>query len=457
MNKRLPARRLTLLLFALAIILLVSFGSYSFITTTHKADAAGAFIPHPVVVSPNYFDAGQADTSGFFPCQSAASTVRCYAPEQFQTAYAIKPLLARGLQGQGRTIVIIDAYQSKTIREDLATFSHTFQLPDANLSVIAPDGVPAWNPKDTNMVAWGTEISLDVQWAHAVAPLAKIVLVEAKSNQDADLLSVTKYAVTHNLGDVISQSFGEAERCADPAIMRAEHEVFKEAARKQITLLASSGDDGSAQQTCDGNNYIFSASTPASDPLVTAVGGTQLIANLQTGAYMSESVWNETASGYGAGGGGFSTIYSRPDYQNKVSHMKGRGVPDISANAALNGGVLAAVSYLPEGKQGGPWHVFGGTSASSPEWAGLIALADQMAGHRLGQLNQALYKIGNSNTRNKAFHDIITGNNGFTGKNTNGQTITIDGYRAKTGWDAASGWGSPIAANLLPLLDDNDH
>ena len=128
------------------------------------------------------------------------------------------------------------------------------------------------------MVGWSSEISLDVEWAHAVAPGAAITLVLAKSNEDADILSATKYAVDHNLGEVISQSFGEGETCMDPNLLKQQHAVFQAANAKGITLIASSGDQGSAQPTCDGSSFFLSASSPASDPLVLGVGGTQLAA-----------------------------------------------------------------------------------------------------------------------------------------------------------------------------------
>jgi subtilase family serine protease len=460
MIKRILAFRFSIPLLVLAITLLASVVSFSLITVARKADAAGVFIPHPVFVNPTYSSAGQADAAGFFPCQSMTAAVHCFSPQQFQANYAIQPLLDSGVQGKGTTVVIIDAFQSITLNQDLTTFNSTFHLPDANLNVVAPDGIPAWNPQDTNMIGWGAEITLDVEWVHAIAPQAKIVLVEAKSNQDADILSATKYAITNNLGDVISQSFGEGESCADPAILRAEHALFVQATQEQITLVAAAGDTGSAQQSCNGSSFIFDASTPASDPLVTGIGGTEPLGNtvnnkgtqLTTNSYMPEAVWNETATGEGAGGGGFSKIYPRPDYQNQVSSAGGRGVPDVAINAAIDGGVLVNVSYLPTGKQGGPWHIFGGTSASCAEWAGLVALADQLAGHRLGQLNQALYQIGPDATSLDVFHDITAGNNAFIGPNAKGRMVSIPGFRAAPGWDPASGWGSPVAANLVPAL-----
>jgi subtilase family serine protease len=182
--------------------------------------------------------------------------------------------------------------------------------PDPSLGTftqIAPDGLTPFVTGDGNMTGWAEEISLDVLWAHAIAPGANIVLVLAKSNNDADILSVTKYAVDNNLGDVISQSFGESESCVDPNLLTQEHQVFAEATMKYITLFASSGDEGAALPTCDGTSWAKAASSPATDPLVTAVGGTELHAadycltalgcdpttHPAPGTYQSEIAWNE--------------------------------------------------------------------------------------------------------------------------------------------------------------------
>jgi len=402
------------------------------------AKAASPFNAHPVTVKPQYQDAGTASGPNVtFGCQHR-TVVPCYVPQQIRTAYDIQPLLDQGTDGTGRTIVIIDAYQSPTIKQDLALFDEVFGLPDPTLNIITPNGVPAFDPSDSNQVGWSAEISLDVEWAHAVAPGATIDLVLAPSNQDADILAVTQYAVDHNLGDVISQSFGEAESCADPNLLKAEHEVFQQATQKGMTIFASAGDQGAAQPTCDGSSYFLSASTPASDPLVTSVGGTHLTADQTTGAYGSESVWNDD---FGAGGGGFSTVYSRPPYQAPFGvPNNSRGVPDVAYNGDVAGGVLVAWG-VPAGV--GHFFIFGGTSAGSPQWAAIAALADQMAGARLGFINDALYHIGKKPKQQSDFHDITVGNNSFGG---------ITGYTAAPGWDAASGLGSPDVAKLVPDL-----
>ena len=391
---------------------------------------------------------GTAEPQGLvvFGCQTRPrlgppARAFCYGPDQIRAAYDIQPILAGGIDGAGGTIVIVDAFQSPTIQKDLAAFDTIWNIPaPPSFNIIAPDGLTPFDVTSPNQVGWSAEISLDVEWAHAVAPGANIDLVLAKSNDDVDILSATRYAVDHNLGDVISQSFGEAEACMDPTLVEQQHQVFAQATAKGITLFASSGDQGAGQPTCDGQSLMLSASTPASDPQVTGVGGTHLLADAHTGAYGSESVWNDD---FGAGGGGFSTIYRRPGYQAPVQgNNKQRGVPDVAYNGDVRGGVVAAWSVLFPANVVA-FFIFGGTSAGSPQWAGIVALADQMGGHRLGAINKTLYHIGKSDAYGAAFHDITSGNNSFEG---------AAGFEAVAGWDAATGLGTPDVANLIPLL-----
>jgi subtilase family serine protease len=404
---------------------------------------SGAKIP-AVGISPHYQVTGQVsaspDTPPTFSCQ-LSTPAGCYGPAQIRAAYGVDALAARGLTGAGRSIVIVDAFQSPTIQHDLSLFDAVFELPDPTLDIVAPDGLTPFDPNDGNMIGWSGEITLDVEWAHAIAPAARIVLVLAKSNQDADILSATRFAVDHSLGDVISQSFGEAEQCMDPSLLRQQHEVFARATLKGITLLASSGDQGAAN-TCDGVTFFKAASTPATDPLVTSVGGTILDANGLTGAYNGEVVWNEPVF-EAAGGGGFSVLYRTPIYQ-ALQRLPSRGVPDVAYNAAIIGGVLAVWSSSGLGQN--LVFRFGGTSAGSPQWAGLTVLANQRAHKRLGFLNPRLYLLAATPGYNALFHDITVGDNTFHG------TPEIPGFPARQGWDAASGLGSPKADALVPAL-----
>ena len=401
-----------------------------------------------------YQYAGSAEGSGSlrFGCQLRLQSFTsprpwCYGPDQIRAAYDVQPLLDAGITGAGRTIVIVDAFQSPTIRQDLALFDAVWGLPNPTLNIIAPDGLTPFNFGDGNQVGWSAEISLDVEWSHVIAPGATLDLVLAKSNQDADILSATKYAVDHNLGDVISQSFGEGEICMDPAIQTAQHQVFQEAVDKGITLFASAGDQGAAQPTCDGTSFFLSASTPASDPNVTSVGGTNLFADAHSGAYGHEVVWQDgPGNGTGVGGGGFSVLYSRPGYQAPFSSNHARGVPDISYDAGVWGGVVGAWG-VPFGV--GAFFIFGGTSAGSPQWSGITALADQKFGGREGALNKSLYHIAKTPDGAGVFHDITVGTN-TCGVDVCGAAVT--GFAATPGWDAASGLGTPDVAKLIQAL-----
>lgn len=425
---------------------------------TATASAASMVVPSRVTVAPAHVLV-KAASAAHFACQDRPIGVgRCYSPQQIRTAYGFDSLLQAGFTGKGRTIVIIDAYQNPYVASDLAIFDSTFGLPDPVFTTIAPQGVPPFDFNDGNMTGWAGEITLDVQWSHAIAPAANIVLVEARSNNDQDILNATKYAVDHRLGDVISQSFGEGESCMDPMLLKQQHALFAKATRQGMTLFASSGDDGATQPACDGSDAVFlSASTPASDPNVTAVGGTTLNAKAN-GKYVGEYAWSEgvdigipclTVDNDGCSGGGFSTLFKRPDFQAHAGVPRGaRGVPDVAYDAAVDGGVLThdGVDLFLAGYDPiDPTHFyrFGGTSAGSPQWAGLTAIADQMAHRQLGNINDRLYDIAQSPWYGAAFHDITKGTNNFLG---------ITGFTAGRGWDAVTGLGTPKANVLVPLL-----
>jgi len=423
---------------------------------------------HPIIVKP-LFSNPQILAPGavHFGCQSnpisGARGPRCYQPAQIQKAYGYSGLLASGVSGKGRTIVIVDAFSNPYVANDLAIQDATFGLPaPPSYKAVAPQGVPAFDPTDEDMDGWAEEITLDVLWSHAMAPGASIVLVEAKSDQDADILSATKWAIDNNVGNVISQSFSEAETCVDPSILSQEHAVFQEAVNKGMTLFASSGDSGASQLSCDGSSAILSAGAPASDPLVTGVGGTTLNANDPDGAYLGETAWTEQLFGcnppaiafddINCSGGGFSTLYSRPSFQETlVSGGSGRGVPDVSYDAGVNGGVLTHcgicnVMFGFDPSNAAVFFVFGGTSSGSPQWAALTADAQQLAGHPVGNINPLLYQLAAQPSMYAAdFHDVTTGNNDV-------DEIGGQGYNARTGWDPVTGLGTPNAANLLPAL-----
>ena len=183
---------------------------------------------------------------------------------------------------------------------------------------------------------------------------------------------------------------------------------------------------------------------PASSPLVTAVGGTSLYADTN-GKYQLETVWN---NGLGAGGGGESQQFSEPLYQKLLpnSAQKAlrnyRGIPDVAYNADPNTPILIYVGFFPNPNDNG-YYFIGGTSEGSPQWAGIIADANQLAGHPLGFLNLKLYSLAALVGQSQFFHDITIGNNSFNG---------VPGYAATAGWDLASGWGTPNLGKLVGEL-----
>jgi subtilase family serine protease len=404
--------------------------------------AAPAIVSH--AVSPAMGGLAQfqdlGDASDLTTIRTGCPIPICYTPAAFRTAYDIQHLIDAGTTGAGTTIVIVDAFQNPNIRQDLAQFDAAWDLPPANLDIKAPDGLTAFDKTSTLQKGWAVEISLDVEWAHAIAPGADLMLVLAKSEQDTDLLSATRFAIDHGLGEVITQSFGESESCADPALLSRQHAVFERAASRGITLLAASGDLGATNPLCAGPGVASTAnvSTPASDPDVTAVGGTSLVVNPASGAYVSETAWNETFHGQpvGASGGGFSAVYRRPGYQAPfIDDNSARGLPDVAYSSGLIGApVVVAMNRVGPGV---------GTSAGTPQWAGIDALARQFAGHRQSQLNIRLYHVAKSDGYSVAFHDITTGNNTFDG---------VKGFSAGPGWDAVTGLGTPDVAKLVPLL-----
>ena len=431
-------------------------------------------------VGPQAIPANVAGPSyGLFTCQlGLVPGVACYDPYQVRHAYGIDNLVNAGFDGKGKTIVIVDAFQDPALVSDLSYFNSFYGLPSLNglgdpfnsslgtFTQVAPDGL---GPVDEG---WAGEITLDVLWAHAIAPGANIVLDLAKSSDDADILSATQYAVDHNLGDIISQSFGENESCVDSTLLKAQHQLFVKATLKHITLFASSGDEGAAQLTCDPDSttYVKAASSPASDPLVTAVGGTELhaadycltsrgcdpIANPAPGTYQGEIAWNEPDPENGdiATGGGFSVLYKAPFFQRLLTRGgKQRGVPDVAYSAAVYHGVL--VRFY------GDWYLFGGTSAGSPQWAAIAAIADQKAGRRLGFINAALYLYSLfPKGYSTLFHDVTSGNNSVVEYDINKNPEAVQGFSAGTGWDATTGLGSPKADQLVSFLtrftSDND-
>ena len=407
----------------------------------------------------------------------------CYQPAQFQQAYDLKPLYNIGLDGKGSTIVIVDAFGSPTIAADLQHFDQTFGLPDPpSFQVIQPAGaIPAY-PADpfgtVDRSGWAAETTLDVEWSHVMAPGANILLVETPESETAgvqgfpQIIQAENYVINHNLGDVISQSFGAAEQTfpSKKSILDLRSS-FANAANNHVTVLAASGDQGASGDLPDLSCCYPGRVTswPSSDPLVTSVGGTQLHLDAKGNRLAPDNVWNDLLSvGQGAGGGGRSSVFPRPAFQDPVSGVVGvaRGTPDVSLSAAIDGAVDFYYSFCDYGRAAGPglapplcgpqWHLVGGTSEAAPLFAGIVAIADQAAGHRLGWLNAALYGHVNQHL-NGGLVDITAGTNTYEFCSAScGKASEIDGivpgYRATVGYDLASGLGTVDATRFVAAL-----
>jgi subtilase family serine protease len=398
----------------------------------------------------------------------ALTGVACYSPSQIEQHYDLGPLYARALDGSGSTIVIVDAFGSPTIASDLKAFDAAFGLPDPKLSIIQPAGpVPAFSPTAFNgdEVSWAFETSLDVEWSHAIAPGANIVLVETPVDETEgvqgfpEIVTAENYVIDHHLGDVISQSFGATEQTF-PGVQSLLNlrSAYRNAQKHRVTVLASAGDFGATDLYADGSCcYPHAVSAwPATDPLVTSLGGTEVAPNPDGSPQplANDVVWNDASSPPltdGATGGGLSSVFARPTFQASVAGRVGaaRGVPDISMSASISGAVLIYASFASPG-----YYQVAGTSEASPLFAGIVAIADQVAHHRLGFINDRLYDLGQ--TTNTGIVDVTSGNNDFTFADAhNGGTLTtVSGFVAQPGFDLASGWGSIDAAQFIPALVD---
>jgi subtilase family serine protease len=394
-------------------------------------------------------------------CQ-ADFRINCYTPVQYRVAYDLNKLYAKGITGAGKTIVIVDSFGSPTIASDLHTFDTQFGFPDPQLQIEQFGTIPPFDPTNSTMVGWAEETTLDVEYAHSIAPGAKIVLAETPVAETEgvtgfpEMMNAEESLINQGVGDVITQSFGATEQTFpgvstgdDSSLLNLRY-AYKDAYAHHVTVLASSGDTGATNYESDGETLYPSRVTgwPATDPLVTAVGGTQLNLDQAGRKITPDVVWND---GIGAGGGGDSAVFSRPLYQIGVAKTVGarRGVPDISMSAAVNGGCWVYMSFAgieSPGVSDPGWYIFGGTSEASPIFSGIVALANQVAGHRLGLINPALYTLGalhHLGLPETGIVDVTSGNNSFGG---------VTGFNAKAGYNMATGWGTIDAAKFVPAL-----
>jgi subtilase family serine protease len=347
-----------------------------------------------------------------------------------QISFTVGKQTVRG-DGSGQTIAIVNAYDTPTIFSDVNVFDQAFSINGSQtlyqqygsssqfLTRAEPEGTPGRDPSGL----WTIETELDVQWAHAIAPGAKILLVEAVTNSFTNLMNAVNYARNQPGVVVVSMSWGNTEFSGETGWdsyfttpsghLGGSNGLGGALLKGGVTFVAASGDHGAP------------ATWPATAPNVLAVGGTSLSVSA-AGNYLGEVAWSDS-------GGGYSTQEREPTFQRSVQTTGWRSAPDVAYNADPNNGFYVYTSLTLFGYQG--WFQVGGTSAGSPQWAALIAIADQgRALQGKGSLDgpsqtlQAIYSLPAGD-----FHDITSGSNG---------------YSAKPGYDPVTGRGSPVA-NLV--------
>jgi subtilase family serine protease len=408
--------------------------------------------------------------SAAIPATGPVCHFLCYSPAQLQQAYDF-PTGDRAPTGAGQTIVVVTAFGSPTLEADLAAFDTAFNVPSTTLTYCGAPNVGSPDPAVN--FGWGPETSADVEYAHAMAPGAQIVLVVSPTDDTVDMAATEAACLPKYPGAIVSQSFGEDETdVSDPAIAAAFdsfHATFAAATAAGGTVIASAGDFGA---TGVGGTDVV-AEYPSSDPLATAVGGTEGdpypggLIQVESGdkhgnndnhgkhggnsgdhkyakndnsrsAYGGEQVWNESDTLGIATGGAPSILFKTPTYQRGVNGSGWRTTADVAYDAAAQGG--EAVIWT--GRLG----VFAGTSIGSPHWAAIVALANELRSHQdsIGQLNPALYALAADRERySNDFHDITQGNNAY---------LPGPGFNAGPGYDIPTGLGTPDVANLISDL-----
>ena len=338
-----------------------------------------------------------------------------------------------GGEGWGKTIAVVDAYADPTIAADLQTFDAQFGLPEAKLVQVNQHGgaaLPGTDPMGPGN-SWAMETSLDVEWAHAAAPGATIVLVLANSDSDANLAAAVNMARNYPGVSAVSISWGSTEAKSD---LNNNSAYTTPAGHTGVTFVVASGDNGAY----DSGDLVKNVDYPAASPNVLAVGGTKLMVD-GAGNYLAETAWGDGArSGIDGGtGGGVSAYQLQPFWQKGVvtQTTTKRALPDVSIDGDPASGVAVVDSY---DSPGNPWMKIGGTSLGAPLWAGIVAIANQ------GRTLSGKGTLDGSQTLNAVyaapatfFHDIVAGNNG---------------YAAMPGFDLATGRGTPMAQQLVPFM-----
>jgi hypothetical protein len=377
------------------------------------------------------------------PAYSTSQNPPGYSPGQIRHAYGIDKLSA---DGTGQAIAIVNAYHNPNLVSDLVAFDQQFGLPGTDtgsvnsfLTRINQFGLSS--PLPAVDAGWAGESALDIEWAHAIAPKANLVLVEANSASFGDLLQAISTAAQQPGVVAVSMSWGGNEFSSESSY---DSYFTTPAGHGGVTFVASTGDSGSK----------FGAEWPAASSHVLAVGGTTTTLS-STDTIDSETAWNLTFnrfSGYEGGGGSPSTFVTRPSYQstyfsdssdprtvsNSILNKNKRLTPDVSLDANPNTGYALYFTDPSTGQSG--WWTAGGTSAGAPQWAALVALADQGRTAPLDGYTQtlpAIYQMAANATYTTNFNDVTSGSNG---------------YAAGPGYDLATGLGTPKADKVVQFL-----
>jgi kumamolisin len=358
--------------------------------------------------------------ASFTTLAQARATQRGFTPAQLRTAYNIDPLAAQGIDGSGQTIALIelDTYYGA----DIDQFDAENDLPAAQISEVYQGGTQFRLPV-------AGETTMDLEWAHAIAPAAKLRVYYLRSQQVnaaswRAMGGAVDAAVASGAG-TISISLGT---CAAGKNSVSLQQALARAMARGVTTFVSSGDDGAYPGTIKDCGKQFGVGYPASDPSVVSVGGTS-VALSDTNFFQDETAWNLS-------GGGKGKPMPRPSWQVTPNLKPGkyRYAPDVSFLADPNTG--ASVLFR------GRWQAAGGTSLGAPAWAAIWSLERQHAqttNLTLGAAEQLFYRLGNSSAAAQAFHDIASGSNGA--------------YQAKPGWDAVTGWGTPDVSGMVTAID----
>lgn len=364
------------------------------------------------------------------------ATINGHTPSDMTRVYNLDSVVARGSSGAGQTVAI--ASFADYSASNLSVYDQQFNITGNVSRVRVSDGTDTGAPLGAKNGE--DEAEMDIEMVQGIVPRAQIVVYEAP-NSEQGAISMYGRIVSDNRASVVTTSWGGVEASYTQDDINAIHQSIQEGAAQGQTFLAASGDAGAydgAGQVRNGDTTL-AVDYPASDPLVTGVGGTSLESNGTQ--YGGETAWSTDASQSPAGsGGGLSDIFPRPSYQTGpgVSNQYSNGmrqVPDVSSDADPATGFAV---YTASGRNGTRWGVAGGTSMATPFWASFVVLLDGALGHRLGTLNPTIYALGSRSLSPSPFHDVTSGDNLY--------------YPATVGWDFATGWGSMNGAAFLAAL-----